>query len=76
MGRPAGVAPPVRDVAVARVEPAGELWATRQILATALRSLGYRVDLRGAGDVWVLLLSEAVPRVHRPHRELVEGASE
>lgn len=44
-------------MALASVEPADNLWSTRQALATALRALGYRVDLQGAGEAWVLLLS-------------------
>lgn len=47
-------------MALARVEPRrGEdwTWAERQRIATALRALSYQVDLWGAGDDWVLLLS-------------------
>lgn len=34
--------------------PAG--WGQRQRLAVALEQLGYRVDVTGAGDRWILVL--------------------
>lgn len=44
-------------MALARIELPDEPWSTRQALATRLRALGYRVDLWGSGEAWVLLLS-------------------
>jgi hypothetical protein len=43
-------------VATAYVLPPDDVWSSRQLLLAALEALGYRVEMIGAGDRWLLYL--------------------